>query len=39
MITIYIITYQEKLGNYNGKPLVPRSQSIITYQEKLGNYN
>ncbi len=35
----YIITYQEKLGNYNACCAVPVVQLIITYQEKLGNYN
>ena len=35
----HIITYQEKLGNYN--PLCDPDVviTIITYQEKLGNYN
>ena len=34
-----IISYQEKLGNYNSTltPLLMRK--IISYQEKLGNYN
>ena len=34
-----IITYQEKLGNYNEKRIYFYRTSIITYQEKLGNYN
>ena len=34
-----IITYQEKLGNYNWNINTSRTRSIITYQEKLGNYN
>ena len=34
-----IITYQEKLGNYNIKSLRYLIKAIITYQEKLGNYN
>ena len=34
-----IITYQEKLGNYNPAISVQPSGKIITYQEKLGNYN
>ena len=34
-----IITYQEKLGNYNDKFLQGFIPHIITYQEKLGNYN
>ena len=35
----YIITYQEKLGNYNAKTTKTTKAKIITYQEKLGNYN
>ena len=34
-----IITYQEKLGNYNGGSTGLFGVQIITYQEKLGNYN
>ena len=34
-----IITYQEKLGNYNLSGEVTNCYEIITYQEKLGNYN
>ena len=34
-----IITYQEKLGNYNYFVRGLVSTRIITYQEKLGNYN
>ena len=34
-----IITYQEKLGNYNKTPTNLARHIIITYQEKLGNYN
>ena len=34
-----IITYQEKLGNYNLAIRKGISFVIITYQEKLGNYN
>ena len=34
-----IITYQEKLGNYNGFSDFGNFWNIITYQEKLGNYN
>ena len=34
-----IITYQEKLGNYNKKLNKSEKNNIITYQEKLGNYN
>ena len=36
---LWIITYQEKLGNYNNCTDERRSGYIITYQEKLGNYN
>ena len=36
---IIIITYQEKLGNYNWICSVWQYKTIITYQEKLGNYN
>ena len=36
---IIIITYQEKLGNYNLSDGLNYKFSIITYQEKLGNYN
>ena len=36
---LWIITYQEKLGNYNDKYDALETQLIITYQEKLGNYN
>ena len=35
----HIITYQEKLGNYNVVLLIYGFIHIITYQEKLGNYN
>ena len=35
----HIITYQEKLGNYNGPGSGKTTGYIITYQEKLGNYN
>lgn len=35
----HIITYQEKLGNYNGSYNETLSTTIITYQEKLENYN
>ena len=35
----FIITYQEKLGNYNLLFLFVCQLLIITYQEKLGNYN
>ena len=35
----YIITYQEKLGNYNDGDDYGYTVKIITYQEKLGNYN
>ena len=34
-----IITYQEKLGNYNSAQTLVMKFIIITYQEKLGNYN
>ena len=34
-----IITYQEKLGNYNYITVRLYDKIIITYQEKLGNYN
>ena len=34
-----IITYQEKLGNYNNDSDLWLLALIITYQEKLGNYN
>ena len=34
-----IITYQEKLGNYNVNDAAHPLHFIITYQEKLGNYN
>ena len=34
-----IITYQEKLGNYNSAKIGSSGYYIITYQEKLGNYN
>ena len=34
-----IITYQEKLGNYNELFALSNVIGIITYQEKLGNYN
>ena len=34
-----IITYQEKLGNYNAGLITDISTNIITYQEKLRNYN
>ncbi len=34
-----IITYQEKLGNYNRGEVTVNIRYIITYQEKLGNYN
>ena len=34
-----IITYQEKLGNYNTRQKYLSRRAIITYQEKLGNYN
>ena len=34
-----IITYQEKLGNYNNCFDLTSFDLIITYQEKLGNYN
>ena len=34
-----IITYQEKLGNYNKAHHSSELFDIITYQEKLGNYN
>ena len=34
-----IITYQEKLGNYNEYDSRVSSSNIITYQEKLENYN
>ena len=34
-----IITYQEKLGNYNSANSLFAARTIITYQEKLGNYN
>ena len=34
-----IITYQEKLGNYNITGNWLLMGTIITYQEKLGNYN
>ena len=34
-----IITYQEKLGNYNIVVHNVNRFAIITYQEKLGNYN
>ena len=34
-----IITYQEKLGNYNLVTTIASNPLIITYQEKLGNYN
>ena len=37
--TEHIITYQEKLGNYNLLSASEYSELIITYQEKLGNYN
>ena len=36
---ISIITYQEKLGNYNNPSDYNGVTLIITYQEKLGNYN
>ena len=36
---VYIITYQEKLGNYNAAECLMVTTTIITYQEKLGNYN
>ena len=39
VILILIITYQEKLGNYNRTTLFAPAEEIITYQEKLGNYN
>ena len=35
----HIITYQEKLGNYNCQTIIKICSEIITYQEKLGNYN
>ena len=35
----HIITYQEKLGNYNFVHVNKADNFIITYQEKLGNYN
>ena len=35
----HIITYQEKLGNYNDHANKVTNPLIITYQEKLGNYN
>ena len=35
----WIITYQEKLGNYNENMVCGVANVIITYQEKLGNYN
>ena len=38
-ILLFIITYQEKLGNYNTAPVSNLLIFIITYQEKLGNYN
>ena len=37
--TYPIITYQEKLGNYNIDLRINIVNEIITYQEKLGNYN
>ena len=36
---MFIITYQEKLGNYNSVASAMFLRIIITYQEKLGNYN
>ena len=35
----YIISYQEKLGNYDGELYFIKSKQIISYQEKLGNYD
>ena len=37
--SLQIITYQEKLGNYNLHDKDVKEDGIITYQEKLGNYN
>ena len=34
-----IISYQEKLGNYNPLSMLYAKSKIISYQEKLGNYN
>ena len=39
MQSLIIITYQEKLGNYNELTFYKEKYEIITYQEKLGNYN
>ena len=39
VIILFIITYQEKLGNYNVLEAIHSACNIITYQEKLGNYN
>ena len=39
MAIFFIITYQEKLGNYNLSMVADTFNIIITYQEKLGNYN
>ena len=39
MKEVRIITYQEKLGNYNKLVDYNNGEHIITYQEKLGNYN
>ena len=38
-VKVLIITYQEKLGNYNNIHYLIYMNYIITYQEKLGNYN
>ena len=39
VMSLPIITYQEKLGNYNPISSSKCDDLIITYQEKLGNYN
>ncbi len=39
ILNLLIITYQEKLGNYNSLSDIFVLPPIITYQEKLGNYN